>query len=56
LLLVRDFLTLFGPAQFYLLAGMFAVFGEQLIIVRLWSVLVISLLALVIYELRSSER
>lgn len=48
-LLFRDFLTLYGPAQFYLLAGLYGVFGVQLLVLRLWSILLLGLFALVIY-------
>ena len=48
-LLIRDFLTLYGPAQFYLLAAMYWAFGVQLLVVRLWSALVLGFFGLAIY-------
>jgi len=48
-LLFRDFLTLYGPAQFYLLAGLYWTFGVQLLVLRLWSILLVALFALVVY-------
>ncbi len=36
----RDFYILYGPAQFYLLAGLFRIFGHSILIERLFDLLV----------------
>lgn len=48
-LLFRDFLTLYGPAQFYLLAGLYWMFGVQLLVLRIWSTLLLGAFALLLY-------
>jgi hypothetical protein len=45
----RDFYTNYGPAQFYVLAALFKVFGPSVIVERLWDLLIRSCTALVIY-------
>lgn len=45
----RDFYTNYGPAQFYILAGIFKVFGESLLVARLYDVLVEALVATSVY-------
>lgn len=47
--LYRDFLTLYGPAQFYILAALYWMFGVQLVVLRLWSIVVLGLFGLVAY-------
>jgi hypothetical protein len=50
----RDFYANYGPAQFYLLAGLFRVFGESVLIGRLFDLTVKALLVTVIYRTVSS--
>ena len=45
----RDFYANYGPAQFYLLAGLFDLFGETLLIERLFDLLVKALLVTSVY-------
>ena len=42
----RDFGASYGPAEFYVLAFLFKVFGPSLLIERLWSQIVFALLLL----------
>lgn len=45
----RDFYANYGPAQFYVLAALFKVFGPSILVERLWDVLIRSCTVLVIY-------
>ncbi len=47
----RDFWTVYAPGQFYVLAGLFKLFGESILVARLWDVLVRFALAVVVYRL-----
>ncbi len=47
----RDFYANYGPAQFYVLAALFKVFGPSVLVERLWDLLVRSSAVLVIYLL-----
>lgn len=47
----RDFYANYGPAQFYILAGLFKAFGESLIVERLYDLLIKALLATVVYAI-----
>jgi hypothetical protein len=50
----KDFYTLYGPAQFYVLAGLFKIFGEILLVERLFDVLVRALVVTTVYTIASS--
>jgi hypothetical protein len=50
----KDFYTLYGPAQFYVLAGLFKIFGEVLLVERLFDVLVRALVVTTVYTVASS--
>jgi hypothetical protein len=45
----RDFYANYGPAQFYILAALFKVFGPSILVERLWDILIRSCTVLVIY-------
>ena len=45
----RDFYANYGPAQFYLLAGLFRLFGQSLLVERLFDLLVKALLVTAVY-------
>ena len=45
----RDFWSFYAPGQFYALAGLFALFGPQLIVARLFSIAVGVALSMVLY-------
>lgn len=45
----RDFWTLYGPAQFYLIGAIFKIFGSSIMVLRLYDVLVRFLLTIIIY-------
>lgn len=45
----RDFYVNYGPAQFYILAGLFKVFGQALIVERLYDLLIKSLIVASIF-------
>ncbi|MHB1355446.1 MAG: glycosyltransferase family protein [Anaerolineae bacterium] len=47
----RDFWTVYGPGQFYALAGLFRVFGSSVLVERIWDTLFRAGLALVCYLL-----
>ncbi len=49
----KDFWTIYSPAQFYVLAGLFKLFGTSLMVERVWDTLLRSLLALLIYGFAS---
>jgi hypothetical protein len=36
----RDFYALYGPAQFYIIAGLYKLFGASVLIERAWTVIV----------------
>jgi hypothetical protein len=50
----KDLYTLYGPAQFYVLAGLFKLFGEVLLVERLFDVLVRALVVTTVYTIASS--
>jgi hypothetical protein len=50
----KDFYTLYGPAQFYVFAGLFKIFGEVLLVERLFDVLVRALVVTTVYTIASS--
>jgi hypothetical protein len=45
----RDFYANYGPAQFYVVAALFKVFGPSILVERLWDLLVRSCVVLVVY-------
>ena len=45
----RDFYANYGPAQFYLLAGLFKLFGESILVERLFDLLIKALLVTTVY-------
>jgi hypothetical protein len=45
----RDFYANYGPAQFYVVAALFKVFGPSILVERLWDLLVRSSVVLVVY-------
>jgi hypothetical protein len=45
----RDFYATYGPAQFYVLAALFKVFGPSVLVERMWDLLIRSSVVLVIY-------
>lgn len=45
----RDFWTLYTPAQFYMLGGLFKLFGASIIVERFWSTIIIFVLSLTVY-------
>ena len=45
----RDFYALYGPAQFYILAGLFRLFGNSLLVERLFDIFSKSLVISVVY-------
>ena len=47
----RDFFGEYGPAQFYILAALFKLFGPSVLVERLWDLLIRSCTVLVIYLL-----
>jgi len=49
----RDFYTPYGPAQFYLLAGLFKLFGSTLLVERLYDLFIRSTLLTVIFAVAS---
>jgi hypothetical protein len=50
----RDFYANYGPAQFYVLAGLFKMFGESLLVERLFDLFIKAALVTWIYALTSS--
>jgi Dolichyl-phosphate-mannose-protein mannosyltransferase len=50
----RDFYANYGPAQFYILAGLFKVFGESLLVERLYDLLIKALVVACVYAIASS--
>jgi 4-amino-4-deoxy-L-arabinose transferase-like glycosyltransferase len=47
--LYRDFFRTYGPAQFYVLAALFKLFGPSVVVERLWDLLIRACTVLVIY-------
>ena len=47
----RDFWVVYAPGQFYVLAGLFKLFGESILVARLWDVLVRFALSVVVCRL-----
>ncbi len=45
----RDFLSMYGPGQYYLTAALFALFGEQLLVVRLAHGFILAGLAVIVF-------
>lgn len=50
----RDFYTLYGPAQFYLLSALFKVFGESILVERLLDLTIRALVVTSVYTIASS--
>jgi Dolichyl-phosphate-mannose-protein mannosyltransferase len=50
----RDFYAIYGPAQFYILAGLYRLFGESLLVERLLDLLFRALLVASVYTVASS--
>jgi hypothetical protein len=51
----RDFYANYGPAQFYILAGLFKVFGESLLVERLFDLFIKALLVTLVYAILASR-
>jgi len=49
----RDFYTNYGPAQFYVLAGLFKAFGTSILVERLFDLLIKALLVTAVYAIAS---
>jgi hypothetical protein len=49
----RDFYANYGPAQFYILAGLFKLFGQSILVERLYDLLIKALLVTSIYAIVS---
>jgi hypothetical protein len=49
----RDFYANYGPAQFYLLAGLFKLFGESLLVERLFDLVLKALVVVSVYTIAS---
>ncbi len=45
----RDFYAIYGPAQFYVLAALFKLFGPSVLVERLWDLLICASTGLVVY-------
>lgn len=50
----RDFYTLYGPAQFYVLSALFKVFGKSILVERLFDLLIRALIVTSVYTIASS--
>ena len=50
----RDFYALYGPAQFYILAGLFRLFGESILVERLYDLLSKALVVTSVYVIASA--
>jgi len=50
----RDFYANYGPAQFYILAGLFKLFGESILVERLFDLFIKALLVTSVYAIASS--
>ena len=51
----RDFLSMYGPGQYYVTAAIFSVFGENLIFVRYLHIVLLTALGMTIYGLAKRE-
>jgi hypothetical protein len=49
----RDFYANYGPAQFYILAGLFHAFGTSILVERLFDLLIKALLITAVYAIAS---
>lgn len=49
----RDFYSIYGPGQFYMLAVLFKIFGQSLLVARLFDLLIKAILALFVYAIAS---
>ena len=47
----RDFYANYGPAQFYVLAGLFKAFGPSVLVARIWDLLVRAAISVVVYAI-----
>jgi hypothetical protein len=47
----RDFYAIYGPGQFYMLAGLFKIFGQSISVARLFDLLIKAILALFVYAI-----
>ncbi len=47
----RDFLSLYGPAQYYVVAGLFVLFGPSLLVARIYGLATTLVLGLVFYRM-----
>jgi dolichyl-phosphate-mannose-protein mannosyltransferase len=45
----RDFYAIYGPAQFYVLAALFKLFGPSVLVERLWDLVIRSCTVLIVY-------
>jgi hypothetical protein len=50
----RDFLSLYGPGQYYLTAGLFTLFGEQLAVAHIAHAVILAGLAVTVFELAAA--
>jgi hypothetical protein len=50
----RDFYILYGPAQFYILAGLFRLFGQFILIERLYDLFIKALIVTSVYAIASA--
>ncbi len=50
----RDFCANYGPAQFYLFAGLFKLFGETILVERLFDLVLEALVVTAVYTIASS--
>ncbi len=49
----RDFYAIYGPGQFYMLAGLFKIFGQSVLAARLLDLLIKAVLVLLVYAIAS---
>ena len=54
----RDFYAIYGPAQFYILAGLFKVFGVSILVERVWDTIVRAMIVTIAFLIvqRGGER
>ena len=50
----RDFYANYGPAQFYILAGLFRIFGQSILVERLYDLLIKGLLVTAVFAIAAS--
>jgi hypothetical protein len=50
----RDFYTNYGPAQYYVLAGLFKLFGQSMLVERLYDLMIRALVVTSVYTIASS--